>query len=110
MKVHLIKRLTIDDFVKKNSQSELPFINWLTAIKFADWDKPQDILETFGSADLLGNGSSRVVFNIGGNKYRLICQYAFGEKEVHLYVCWIGTHSAYDRLCSKELQYDVSEY
>ena len=65
---------------------------------------------TYRSTDFLGNGSSRVVFDIGGNKYRMICKYAFGDKLVHLFICWIGTHAEYDKLCNKEEQYIVSIY
>jgi mRNA interferase HigB len=45
---------------------------WLTFLKLADWKEPGDITKTFGSADLLGNGSDRVVFDIAGNNYRMI--------------------------------------
>jgi mRNA interferase HigB len=65
---------------------------------------------TYGSADLLGDGSNRIVFNIGGNNYRMICKYVFGEKQVHLFVCWIGTHTAYVKLCNKKEQYTVNIY
>jgi mRNA interferase HigB len=67
MKVHLIKRQTIEDFVKANVQSRSPFEVWLEKIKYAAWKHPADIQATFGSADLLGNSSNRVVFDIGGN-------------------------------------------
>lgn len=87
MKVHLIKKQTIEDFIKKQSNSKLPFKLWLETVKSGDWNDPNDIKRTFGSADLLGNGSNRVTFNIGGNNYRLICQYSFGQKAVHLFIC-----------------------
>ena len=110
MKVHLIKKQTIEDFVKKNIQSRSSFATWLEKIKYADWSLPENIQETFGSADLLGNGCNRVVFDIGGNNYRMICKYVFGERQIHLFVCWIGTHAAYDRLCKKQEQYIVNSY
>jgi mRNA interferase HigB len=68
------------------------------------------MIATFGSADLLGNRSSRVVFDIAGNTYRMICKYAFGVKQVHLFVCWIGTHAEYDKLCKLNEQHAVSDY
>lgn len=110
MKVHLIKKQTIENFVKTNVQSRSSFEDWLEKIKYADWQLPADMQTTYGSADLLGNSSSRVVFNIGGNSYRMICKYVFGEKQVHLFVCWIGTHAAYDKLCNKNEQYAVNIY
>ncbi len=68
------------------------------------------ILFIFVAANLLGNGSHRVVFDIGGNHYRIICKYAFGKKQVHLFVCWIGTHADYDKLYKNNEQYTVNRY
>lgn len=67
-------------------------------------------MKTFGAADLLGNGSDRVVFNIAGNNYRMICKYHFGVSKVHLYVKWIGTHTEYTELCNDNDQYVISIY
>jgi len=110
MRVHLIKKQTIEDYAEENVQSRNPFGMWLGTVKYADWNEPADMQKTFGSADLLGKRSNRVVFDIGGNKYRMICKYAFGEKQVHLFVCWIGTHAEYDALCKKNEQYTVNTY
>ncbi len=110
MKIHLVKEKTIRNYVLGNSGSRIPFEEWLSLLKRSDWNTPADIDTTYPSADLLGNGSSRVVFNIGGNNYRLICQYAFGENEVHLFVCWIGTHAEYTKICSANKQYSINIY
>jgi mRNA interferase HigB len=84
--------------------------DWLEKLKNADWKKPADIQTVFKTADLLGKSSSRVVFDIAGNHYRMICKYAFGNKQIHLFVCWMGTHAAYDKLCDNNEQYKVSIY
>ena len=110
MKVHLIRKESIEEYTGHNAQSRTSFSEWLTKTKNADWNKVTDIQDTFPSADILGNGSNRVVFNIGGNNYRMICKYAFGERQVHLFVCWIGTHAQYDKLCDKGEQYSKSNY
>jgi mRNA interferase HigB len=94
----------------ENAQSRSSLEEWLAKLKHADWEQPADMQSTFRSADLLGKGSCRVVFDIGSNHYRMICKYAFGENQVHLFVCWIGTHAAYDALCNKKEQYTVSIY
>ncbi|HEX5003180.1 MAG TPA: type II toxin-antitoxin system HigB family toxin [Bacteroidia bacterium] len=107
MKVHLIKRQPIEAYAKKH-QSESPFNELLSKIKEADWNKPMDMKATFNSADLLGKGCDRVVFNVGGNNHRLICKYYFGKKQVHLFVCWLGTHIEYDKLNAKHEQYTVT--
>lgn len=110
MKVHLVRRETIESFTKQNAQSRVAFNEWLLKVKYADWNVPADMQVTFPSTDLLGNGSNRAVFDIGGNKYRMIAKYAFGEKQVHLFICWIGTHAAYSKLCKASEQYSVSIY
>jgi mRNA interferase HigB len=111
MKVHLIKKQTIEEYVIGHAASKSSFEYWGTAVKYADWVTPEDIQKTFGTADLLGNGSNRVVFDIGGNNYRLICRYQFGIKRVHLFVCWIGTHTEYNELChNRNKQYTVNLY
>ena len=82
----------------------------MSKLKNADWVSSADMKSTFPSVVLLGNGSSRAVFDIGGNKYRLIGKYAFGEKQVHLFICWIGSHAEYDKLCKMNDQNTVNLY
>lgn len=110
MKIHLIKNQSIEDYVIGHSNSKSSFSNWLNTLKYAEWELAEDIQATYGSADLLGNGTNRVVFDIGGNNYRMICKYVFGEKQVHLFVCWIGTHAEYSKLCKANGQYTVNHY
>lgn len=80
MKIRLIKQSTIIEYVSKQKNSKAYFNVWLNQIKYADWKNVNDIKNTFKSADILGNSSNRVVFNIGGNNYRMICKYFFGKK------------------------------
>lgn len=110
MRVNLFKRCTIEDFVKDNAGSERAFVFWLIKLKAADWEKPGDIISTFPATDLLGKGSNRVIFDIGGNNYRMICKYWFGDSRTSLFVKWIGTHAEYDALCKKNKQYTVDDY
>ena len=110
MKVHLIRKETIAEFAIKNAQSRTSLEEWLTKVKNADWNKPADMQATFRSTDLLGNGSDRVVFDIAGNGYRIICKYAFGDRQAQLFVCWMGTHAAYNKLCNDGEQYSISIY
>lgn len=110
MKVHLIKKQSIEDYILKNARSKASFEIWIAILKRAEWNEPSDIISTFNSADILGKGSERVVFNIGGNNYRLICKYHFGETKIHLFVKWIGTHAEYTKLCNNGKQYEISNY
>lgn len=107
MKVRLFKKKTILNYVQSNSGSHKPFENWLKGLKAADWNIPSDINKNYAGADLLGRGSCRVIFDIGGNNFRMICQYEFRENEVRLYVCWICSHAEYDRICSLNKQFFI---
>lgn len=110
MKVHVIKEKTIRSYCKDQARAKSSFEGWLAKVAEADWDEPEHIMQTFGTTDFLGKSSSRIVFDIGGNNYRMICKYNFGAKEIHLFICWIGTHAEYDRLCSAKEQYTVWIY
>lgn len=73
--------------------AEMPLRTWVKVVQAADWSKPNDVKEMFGSADLLADG--RVVFDIGGNKYRLVVAVHYRGKRI--YIRFIGTHKEYDR-------------
>ena len=110
MKVHLIRKESIEMYCLHNVQSRKAFEIWLSLIKFADWGIPSDIMSTFPTTDFLGNGTNRIVFDIGGNKYRVIIKYVFGIKQIHLFICWIGTHAAYDKICKFNAQYTINAF
>lgn len=67
---------------------------------YADWEKPQDILDSFGNSDLVTcrGGRSRIAFNVGRNRYRMVCGYNFTSNQAILYVKFVGTHSDYDKI------------
>jgi len=110
MKIHLVKEKTVRKYALANARSRSSLRLWLAKLQKADWVEPDDILQIFATADLLGNGSNRVVFDIGGNNYRMICKYWFAVTRVHLYVKWLGTHAEYTHLCAENLQYTVEDY
>lgn len=58
-----------------------------------------DVRRDFRDTDLVGD---RLIFNIGGNKYRLIVRVDFPYRR--LYVRWIGTHAEYDRLTKGDIE------
>ena len=56
--------------------------------------KPRDVKRQFGSVSILMNG--RVVFNVGGNKYRIVVRINYAYRVV--YVRFMGTHAQYDAI------------
>jgi len=105
MKVNLIKQQTIFAYARKHAESGVSCEDFINKVKSANWEIPEDMKETFGSVDVLGKGSQRIVFNIGGNNHRIICKFRFGRTSVRLYVLWLGTHAEYSALCKKGEQY-----
>ena len=61
MRVQLIKRKTFESYVLKHASSKSSFSLWLRIVSTADWKRPEEIGETFGSADYIGEG--RIVSN-----------------------------------------------
>lgn len=68
--------------------------SWHDEVQKATWQTPQNIKDQYGNASICGN--NRVVFNIAGNKYRLVVelQYQAGIA----WVKFIGTHAQYDQI------------
>lgn len=92
--MHVIKKKTLQDFWLRHPAAEIPLRAWLKDAERAQWRTMHDIKAYARSADMVGD--NRVVFNIGGNKFRLVvlCLLAKGR----LYVRFVGTHSEYDRI------------
>lgn len=110
MRIHLIKERTVFEYIESRPEAKSGLKNWLRIINGSNWSKPSDILKSANSADIIGKGTNRVVFNIGGNKTRCICTYSFGSTFVHLFINWLGSHKEYDKICGEELQYTISIY
>jgi len=67
---------------------------WYREAAKAEWKSPNEIKQQYASASILKN--SKVVFNICGNKYRLIVEINFSRNWV--FIIFIGTHREYDRI------------
>jgi len=67
---------------------------WYYEAKHAQWASPAEIKALYGSASILK--SNRVVFDIAGNKYRLIVRINYESKTV--FVRFVGTHREYDEI------------
>ena len=68
--------------------------SWYDEAIKANWKTPQDIKEQYRSASICGN--NRVVFNIAGNKYRLVVEMQYRAGIV--WVKFVGTHAQYDQI------------
>jgi len=89
--VRIVSRRRIRDFGKQFPQAAAPLKHWANAVQSAAWKNPGALKTDFGSADFVGN---LTVFNVGGNKYRLIAIVHYRRQIV--YIKHILTHEEYD--------------
>lgn len=95
MATNVIARRTLQAFWMKHSRAKAPLSTWYQVFSRGDWRGPADIKSAFGSSvDFIGD--NRVIFDIGGNKYRLIVHIAYPFKTA--LIKFVGTHRDYDRI------------
>jgi mRNA interferase HigB len=94
--MHVIKQKTLIEFYEQPNCQDAkgPLEAWYYEAKHAQWESSADVKAQYGSASIIGD--NRVVFNIGGNKYRLIVRINYYSKAV--FIRFIGTHKAYDKI------------
>lgn len=82
------------DFAKKHSDAGKSLTTWKVIVEDADWQRSQDILESFPTAKVIKGDRAR--FKIVGNRYRLVIEVNYEDKTVE--VRFIGTHDQYDKI------------
>lgn len=97
--MRVITKRTLLEFWSKYPDALNPLSAWYAETSKAKWLTPSDIKTHYVSASFLID--NRVVFNIGGNKYRLIVKinYAYGT----VFIRFIGTHAEYDKINAQEI-------
>lgn len=80
--------------MKRHANAATPLKCWVQKAEKSEWKTPTAIKADFASASFLSG--NRVVFNIGGNNFRLVVVVVYVEGM--LVVDWIGTHAEYDKL------------
>ena len=101
--MHIIAKSRLRKFWKSNTNyldAVEPLTEWYRHFDKATYLTPQEIKQVFGNASILKGG--RVVFNIGGNKYRLIVAFDY-ERQV-VFIKFIGTHAEYDKIDAEEVE------
>ena len=93
--MQVIARRTLRAFWERHPQAEGPIRAWFTTVSRARWETPQALKIQFGATvDFVGD--NRAIFDLGGNKYRLIVHVAYVYGRV--LVKFIGTHAEYNRI------------
>jgi mRNA interferase HigB len=97
--LRIISKKILREFWGKHADSQEQLKSWFQETSRIDWKGPKDIKREYPSASFLQN--SRVVFNIKGNKYRLIVKINFDYQMV--WIRFIGTHAEYDKIDANKI-------
>ena len=99
--MRIISKKTLKDFYEqklyKDSKNSLEA--WHQEVLKANWNNPNEVKKQFGNASVVGD--NKIVFNIHGNKYRLIVKINYYAQIV--FIRFIGTHKRYDNINAMEI-------
>ena len=92
--MRIISRKKLREFWERHPDARQALQAWYADVKYANWQTPADIKNVYRNASIVPN--NRAIFNIKGNKYRLVVvvQYQYGI----VYIRFVGTHQEYDKI------------
>lgn len=92
--MRVIAKKVLREFWEKHNDSEQQLKTWYKEASKASWSNPSQIKSEYSKASILKSG--RAVFNICGNKYRLVVDVNY--ERLWVFIRFIGTHSDYDKI------------
>lgn len=97
--MRLISRKKLVEFWTVHVDSKEQLQAWAFEVEHAEWRTPSDVKARYGTADILRD--NRVVFNIKGNRYRLVVKIEYNVQIV--FIRFIGTHKEYDKIDAEKI-------
>jgi mRNA interferase HigB len=95
MATNVVSIKALKAFWERYRRAELPLSAWYQIVSKGDWSSPADLKAAFGNnVDFVGD--NRAIFDIGGNKYRVIAHFAYKYKTA--LIKFVGTHEEYDKI------------
>ncbi|MCP9769557.1 type II toxin-antitoxin system HigB family toxin [Lacihabitans sp. LS3-19] len=91
---NIINRKTLLAYCDEYPRAKNALLEWYHELLKSDFSSFQDLKNTYGNVSLVGD--DRVVFNVFGNKYRLVVRVVFLYKTIQ--IKWFGTHAEYDKI------------
>jgi len=93
--MNVVALKTLREFWTKVPRAERPLQAWYEVARKARWATPAEIKAGFGTnVDFVAD--NRVIFDLGGNKYRLVVRVSYRFR--HVMIKFVGTHKEYDRI------------
>jgi mRNA interferase HigB len=94
VRTRIITERRLREFWEKHRDAEKPLKSWRAVVRSKEYQNPHEVKADFGSADFLKGNVT--VFDIGGNKYRLVVSIRYDLQKV--FIRHIVTHEVYDQL------------
>ena len=95
IEMNVIAKRTLREFWEKHPSAEKALSAWYMIVSKRDWATPAEIKEAFGTnVDFVSD--HRVIFDVGGNKYRVIVHVSYQYKSA--LIKFVGTHKEYDAI------------
>ncbi|MEQ6120061.1 type II toxin-antitoxin system HigB family toxin [Reichenbachiella sp. MALMAid0571] len=94
MMFNIITRRTLNRYCVQYPEAAEPLKKWYYELKREDFNNSNELKNVYKNASIVAD--NRVVFNIGGNKYRLVVRINFAYKAIQ--IKWFGTHKEYDKI------------
>jgi len=92
--MHVIKKGTLTSFGREHPKAYKPLMAWYAEASAAKWKSSAEIKRKYREASILN--SERVVFDIGGNKYRIVARINYRSETIFIH--FVGTHAEYDKI------------
>ena len=91
---NIIARKTLLEYCKKYPEAKTSLLSWYHELEKSDFKSINELRRTFPDVSIIGD--NRIIFNIQGNKFRLIVRIVFDYKEIQ--IKWFGSHSEYNKI------------
>lgn len=102
---NIITRKTLLAYCKNYPKARIALLEWYQELMGSDFRNFNELKKQYGNASI--EGDDRVVFNIGGNKYRLVIRMVFEYKAIQ--IKWFGTHTEYDKINVEQVIFRKNE-
>lgn len=97
--MRIVSNKILREYYTKHPESKGAILFWAKIVKRAKWQNAAQVKADFANVDSIGG--QRYVFNIGGNKHRIVAVVQFVHQ--HVYIRFIGTHAEYDKIDCKNI-------
>jgi mRNA interferase HigB len=112
--VRIFNEGTLGAWVVQHASAKAGLFVWKQAVELARWKTPTDIRASL-VADVIATtkqakvneGDLRVIFNISGNRFRLVAHVNLARGNVFLK--WFGTHAEYDKVDFERVSFDAGD-